>query len=143
MSRIILIVVKTLAHWVLPNLLGEFADYLEHALNRVTAADAHWNEDHRRHVVLNTLAEDYPSVPEPVHRAAIEIALILVRLGISTTQIAALEKLVTDEQLYDLAPVERRKLVLQRFSALFPDVPERTARLLLEVVVAKLRKIGG
>ncbi len=65
--------------------------------------------------------------------------MILNGLGVSAAKLDKMEELVSAESMQDLLTADKRAAVLSQFTALFPDIPERIGRLLLEIAVARVK----
>ncbi|MEW6351286.1 MAG: hypothetical protein AB1646_19705 [Thermodesulfobacteriota bacterium] len=124
--------------WLLPRLLGGIVRYLEHVLDAVSTADGIVDPAQRRAAVLAKLAELFPLIPAPVRRFSMEAVLIVYRLGITPETLEQTALIVSDPAIMELSGNQRRRVVLEQMAALFPSLPERCARLLVEVVAAKL-----
>jgi len=124
--------------WVLPRVLGGAVDMIGKTLLLVESAESIEDPTARRRVVLEAVG-GFSVVPEPIRRGLVEFCVVLNRMGVTSEQLEAMEKLVSQEAATSaLADTEKRSVVLASFANLFPGVPERVCRLLLEFAVAKV-----
>lgn len=128
------------AWWLYPKLIASVVDALVSALDLVEKAEA-TNDlpTAKRMRVMNALVQKFGIIPEAVIRFLVEFAVLLFRLGVTQRHLHEMEVLVTGFELTELGAPEKRQAVLDGFSRIFPDLPERMGRLLLEITVAKLK----
>lgn len=128
-----------LAWWLMPKLIGSIVDAIETTLRLVETAETAI-EDYagRRDYVLQRMP-GAGTIPESVLRFVLEFCVILRGLGVTSTQLDKMESLVSQDALTGLLTDQKRAVVLDQFKALFPDIPERTGRLLMELAVAKVK----
>jgi hypothetical protein len=139
----LLSLLSKLAWWLYPKLSVYVVDAVSTALAEVEAVDAfHWFDSAKRARALDNLVAQYGMIPEPVVRFLTEFALVLFRLGITNSHLHEMEVIASGLELKALGSTEKRQAVLDGFSKIFPDVPERLGRLLLELVVAKINGVG-
>lgn len=129
--------------WVLPRVLGGAVDMIGKTLALVESAESIEDPTARRRAVLEAIG-GFGVVPEPILRGLVEFCVVLHSIGVTSEQLEAMEKLVSQEAATSaLADCEKRSVVLASFANLFPSVPERVCRLLLELAVAKVTLAPG
>ena len=128
--------------WALPKLAGGAIDKLGDTLLLVEMADQKSEDFEKRAKIFSAVAPMLRPLPESFIRAYIEFVVILYRLGATSEALNAMEQMVLALDEKTLGATEKRADALSRFASLFPDVPERVARLLIELSVAKIRSMG-
>jgi hypothetical protein len=139
MKNVIVGIVTKLCWWAFPRIIGYIVEYCDHALDLVLGYD-HGGLDStklRRDGVLRTLTGDYPAVPEFVHRAAIEVVLVVARLGVTRETIDDAAALIAEIDITDLSGAEKRHRALERLRVMYADLPERLLRLVVEMATAR------
>lgn len=132
-------ILTKVALWILPKLAGFVVDAFGKCLAAVEAAESIPNQADRRTAVMASLAH-FSAIPEPVRRFLCEACVILFKLGVTSAQLEKMEELVSSEQNYELlGNTSKRDAVLNQFAELFPALPERIGRLLLELAVLKVK----
>lgn len=138
MTRLLDIAAK-IAWWLAPKVLGRIVDAFGQTLVLVQTAETGFpDKDLRRDYVLLRMP-GAGVIPEWAARALIEFCVILHGLGVTPEALDKMEELVSNHEADWLSSTEKRTMVLERFAATFPDLPERIGRLLLEIAVAKIR----
>ncbi len=128
-----------LAWWLLPKLLGNVVDSIAATLSLVEKAElAVEGTAARRDWVIQRMPAT-GLIPEWALRVLLEFCVILHGLGVTYAQLKKMEELVSADNIQGLLSSEKRALVLNEFKALFPELPERIGRLLLEIAVAKVK----
>jgi hypothetical protein len=137
-------ILTKIAWWLYPKLIACAIDAISFALAEVESAEA-FNSlpAAKRTRVHENLVARYGMIPEPVTRFLVEFALLLFRLGVTGKHLQEMEVLVTGMELTALESPDKRRAVLGGFAKIFPELPERIGRLLLEIVVAKLKGGGS
>ena len=129
--------------WALPRLASGAIDKLGDTLLLVEMADQKTEDFEKRASLFSVVNPMLKPLPESFTRAYIEFVVILYRLGVTSEALNAMEQMVVALDANTLSSsVEKRADALSRFATLFPDVPERVARLLIEFSVAKIRSMG-
>lgn len=135
-------ILTKIAWWLFPKLIGSVMDWFGRLIELVEQAENIEDPAARRDAVLSKLWGT-GVIPESLLRGAIEFAVILIRLGVTSQAMSAMENLVTVANMQALSDVGKRVNVLSQFAALFPDMPERIGRLLLEIAVARITSVGA
>lgn len=125
------------AFWMLPRLLGQIVNQVSLTLALVEAADHFPAPDLKRDYVLDRMG-GRDVIPESVRRFLAEFCVILFRIGVTSTALDRMEELIRDQSLDTLTDGTKRDIAIQRFLSLFPDMPERVARLLVEIAMARV-----
>lgn len=129
--------------WALPKLAGGVIDRLGDTLLLVEMADQKSEDFEKRATLFSAVSPMLKPLPESFIRAYIEFVVIMYRLGVTSDALNAMEQMVRALDSDNISStVEKRADALSRFATLFPDVPERVARLLIELSVAKIRSVG-
>lgn len=128
--------------WALPKLAGAMIDKIGDTLLLVEMADQKSEDFEKRASLINAVGPMLAPLPESFVRAYIEFIVILFRLGVTSDALDAMEQMVLAIDGESICEAEKRSNALSRFAALYPDMPERVARLLIELCVARLRAIG-
>lgn len=129
-----------LAWWLVPQILDRLINYLEAVLRAVEAAEVIEDYNERRLTVLTQVGG---WLPETATRLMIEACVILFRLGVTGDRLDACQALVTGSGIGGLTSAEKRAAVLHDLCQMFPDMPERAGRLIVEFCVAKVRSGAG
>lgn len=132
-------ILTKLAWWLLPKLLGKVVDAFETTLRLVEEAEAKYELPAARRDYVVQRMPGIGAIPEIALRFVLELAVTLRALGVNSAQLDKMEQLASQDTLTGLLSTEKRALVLDQFKTLFPDLPERIGRLLLEVAVAKVK----
>jgi hypothetical protein len=129
-----------LVWWLIPQLAAFIVDGIGKCLLAVEQAESIENLAERRLAAMNALGS-YSMIPEPIRRFTVEACVILFKLGITAAHLEKMESLVAREETWaDVRTSEdRRYAVLMKFRELFPNLPERMGRLLLEIAVLKIK----
>jgi hypothetical protein len=129
-----------IALWIMPQLAALVVDAFGKCLAAVEQAEQIENTAERRLAVMNSLG-GYSSIPEAARRFLVEFCVIVYRLGVTAEQLEKMEQLVAYQDTWTAIRESsaRRDSVLQQFSELFPNMPERIGRLLLELAVLKVK----
>ena len=124
--------------WAAPKLLQLVTDQFELCLTLVAQAQTDYADpENRRNFVLSRMtAAQY--LPETVQRILIEACVILLGLGVTPDALAAMENNVASVWSAPGASEDKRMAALNAFLTSFPDVPERAARLLLQIAYVKV-----
>jgi hypothetical protein len=130
--------------WLVPKLAESVVDALGKCLMAVEQAESIENLAERRLAAMNALGS-YSMIPEPIRRFTVEACVILFKLGITAAHLEKMEELVSYEETWaDVRDSsDRRYAVLMKFRELFPNLPERMGRLLLEIAVLKVKAAFG
>ena len=128
--------------WALPKLAGGMIDKLGDSLALVEMSDQKSEDFEKRTSLIDAVTPMLSPLPGSFIRAYIEFLVILYRLGVTSEALDAMEQLVLAVDVYSVSDAEKRKDALSRFASLFPEVPERVARLLIELSVARVRAMG-
>lgn len=131
--------IRKVALWLMPYLITACSDFLETAIRAVGEAAELTDENARRQRALAIFELAYPAVPENLRRMAIQAAEILHDLGVTADMLDHVEGLVLTYDVCDLTSAQKRWGILEEIGKTFPEVPERAARLVVELAVAKLR----
>jgi hypothetical protein len=140
----LLLILTKLVWWLIPKLAESLVDAIGKCLMAVQYAESIENEAERRLFVMNSLGA-YSTIPEPIRRFIVEACVILFKLGITAEHLEKMEELVGYEETWaDIRTSdERRNAALKKFAELFPNLPERMGRLLLEIAVLKVKAAFG
>lgn len=128
--------------WALPKLAGGMIDKLGDSLALVEMSDQKSEDFEKRTSLIDAVTPMLSPLPGSFIRAYIEFLVILYRLGVTSEALDAMEQLVLAVDVYSVSDAEKRRETLSRFASLFPEVPERVARLLVELSVARVRAMG-
>jgi hypothetical protein len=128
------------AWWAAGILKDAITDYVDGLLLAAETADqAVTDTANRRRIVLEGLMQTHPLLPEGFQRLALECAVTLVRLGVTGDKVRKLTAVAEGLDSTTLANGAKREAALSEALRIFPDMPERAARLLVEFAVARLR----
>lgn len=133
-----------LVWWLIPQMAAFIVDGIGKCLMAVEQAESIENLAERRLAAMNALGS-YSMIPEPIRRFTVEACVILFKLGITAAHLEKMEELVSYEETWaDVRTGDtRREIVLSKFGELFPNLPERIGRLLLEIAVLKVKVAFG
>lgn len=144
MVAILISLVTKLFWWLLPHLVQYISKYCDEVLTLVLAYEGSQTQpDLRRTIVLQTLAQDFPMLPEFVNRAAVEVALLFVRCGVTQETLEKAKLAVSAINYSELSDAEKRQQVLETLKAKFSTLPDRVLRLLIELSVARIKGEKG
>ena len=129
--------------WALPKLLGGVIDKLGDCLALVESAESKPYDFEKRAILLSNLTAMLPPAPEFIVRGYLEFLVILYQVGVTSDALNTMEEIVKQLDADTVASDDKRQAALSSFTALFPGVPERVARLLIELSVARIRSMGG
>lgn len=129
--------------WALPKILGGLIDNLGTALALVESAEQKDQDWERRAILLGNLKLILPPAPEFIVRGYLEFLVVLYQVGVTSDALEAMENIVRKLDADSIASVDKRQVALSSFATLFPCVPERVARLMIELAVAKVRSMAG
>lgn len=138
MNFVISLLIK-LFWWSLPRMLGFGISKLSDALELVEIAETRMTDSAERRAWALAGLGGTGNLPEPLIRLIFELCVILHGLGVTTPKLMDMELIVERLQATDFTDEDKRRSTIEQFGALYPDVPERAARLILEVAVAKLK----
>lgn len=127
--------------WALPKLASAAIDKLGDTLLFVEMADQKSEDFEKRATLIGAVTPMLKPLPESFVRAYIEFVVILYRLGVTSEALNAMEQMVLAVDSAVMSDEEKRADALSRFASLFPEVPERVVRLLIELSVAKIRSM--
>jgi hypothetical protein len=138
----IMLLMGKMATWALPRVTGKIVNGFRKSLGFVEAAEGLAGETaDKRDYVLTKLKAEFSGLyaPETVLRFLVEFSVLLHGVGVTSEQMAAAEVVVNDCDGIAFADADKRASALKRLNDLFPVLPERIARLLIELAVARLR----
>mgnify|MGYP007131800848 CR=1 FL=1 len=128
--------------WALPRVASAAIDRLGDTLLFVEMADQKSEDFEKRASLISSVSPMLQPLPESFVRAYIEFVVILYRLGVTSEALNAMEQMVLAvDSAVLMSDAEKRADALSRFASLFPEVPERVVRLLIELSVAKIRSM--
>lgn len=128
--------------WALPKIMGSVIDKIGDGLALVESAEQKSNDFERRAIMISNLQTLLPPAPEFIIRGYLEFLVILYSIGVTSDALNTMEEIVSQLDADSLASDDKRQAALSSFAALFPGVPERVVRLLVELSVARLRSRG-
>jgi len=140
-----MLIVKQLLILVLTKVLILAVGYLTRVLQVVEdgALEGDLTPDATKRALALTKLQDYaPKVPEFIHRAAIEVGVLALKVGITTERFKSALIFVFAVEPTDRTSDDKRAEVLFRLKEMYPDIDETAARILLELAVGQMKAEG-
>lgn len=116
--------------------------YLTTVLQVVETTAAIEDKAEARVEALTRLMVAAPRLPEFIHRVAIEVGVLAIKIGVTSERFKAVYNLVLGAEQTDLVSSAKRTEVMAKIKAAYPDISENAARILLELAVGQMKSKG-
>lgn len=137
------LVIKQLLILVLTKIVLWSVGYLTAVLQIVEATAAIEDKEAARVEALAKLMVEAPKIPEFIHRAAIEIGVLALKIGVTNERFkAAFQFIIGIESVGDKTSQEKREWVMSKLREAYPDLEETALRILVELGVGQMKAKG-